>query len=141
MSQIAILYPALGMFLLTLSMIFTLGISRFVAIRRRQVSIKYYRHYTEGAQPDWLHVLGRHVQNHFEVPPLFYIGVLMTFVTGSVTQVSLWAAWLFVALRAVHSVIHLGYNNVSHRFFCFGASLIALLVLWGVLALSLLGQD
>lgn len=136
--QTTIVYPAIAMFALSISMIFLLGISRFVAIHRRQVSVKFYRTYQEGKQPDRLHVLGRHVQNHFEVPPMFYAGVILSYVTGSVTGVALIAAWSFVALRALHAVIHLGSNNVSQRFFCFGLSLIALTVIWGNLLLGVM---
>ncbi len=130
MEKIAIVYPAIAMFLLTIGLILSLGISRFFAIHSGKVSIKYYRLYNEGKQPDYLHLRGRHVQNLFEVPPLFYAGVLFTYVTDQVTLIAISAAWAFVALRVVHSVIHLTSNNVSMRFFAFGLSLLALTVLW-----------
>ena len=126
------------MFMLTISMILLLGISRFIAIKRRQVSIKFFRQYLDGKQPERLHILGRHVQNHFEVPPLFYVGVLLSVITNNPSSVSVIAAWLFVIFRCIHSYIHLGKNNVSHRFFCFGASLMALLVLWGSVFVAVL---
>jgi hypothetical protein len=37
---------------------------------------------------------------------------------------------VFVALRAVHSVIHLTYNDVFHRLSVFAASNLALAVFW-----------
>lgn len=138
MEKSTIIYPAIAMFMLTIGMIFTLGISRFIAIHRRQVSVKFFQQYTDGTQPERLHILARHVQNHFEVPPLFYVGIILSIITGSISSVSVIAAWLFVVLRCLHSYIHLGKNNVSHRFFCFGSSLIALLVLWGSLFVSIL---
>ena len=140
MEPTSIVYPAIAMFILSISMIFLLGISRFIAIQRRQVSVKYYRTYLEGKQPERLHLLGRHVQNHFEVPPMFYAGVILSFVTGSVTTVALIAAWSFVGLRVLHAAIHLGSNNVSRRFFCFGLSLIALTVIWVNLLVALISQ-
>ena len=138
MEKITIIYPAIAMFVLTISMIFTLGISRFIAIRRREVSVKYFQQYTDGEQPERLHILGRHIQNHFEIPPLFYVAIILTFITDNVSTVSVVAAWLFVALRCVHSYIHLGKNNVSHRFYCFGLSLITLTVLWVTLLIPVL---
>jgi len=133
----AILYPGIAMFSLTFSAILALGIARYRAIQRREVSIKYFRTYDQGSQPPRLHVLARHVQNHFEIPPLFYFGLLFTFVTGSVNVVAVCLAWLFVAARCVHSYIHLGSNNVSHRFFTFGVSLVLLAGLWAALLYSL----
>lgn len=138
MEKVTIIYPAVAMFLLTISLVFALGISRFFAIQRREVSIKFFQKYTEGVQPDRLHVWGRHAQNHFEIPPLFYIAVILLFVTDSVETLSVIAAWLFVGFRCIHSVIHLGNNNVSQRFLCFGLSLIALTVMWGSLFVQIL---
>ena len=138
MQDISILYPSIAMFLLTMTLILSLGLSRFAAIKKGSVSIKYYTKYTEGEQPERLHILGRHVQNHFEVPPLFHIGIALLFVTDSASVLNLSAAWAFVALRAMHSWIHLGKNNVSQRFFCFGASLISLTVIWISLFLNLI---
>ena len=81
--------------------------------------------------------MARHVQNHFEVPPLFHIGVILTFVSDSVTATSVVLAWLFVATRCVHSYIHLGSNNVSLRFATFGVSIAFLAGLWLSLLYSL----
>ncbi len=130
MNSTAILYPAIAMFTLTFGAILSLGLARYRAIQRRDVRISFFRTFDEGSQPPHLHLLARHVQNHFEVPPLFYVGVLLTFVSGSVTTLTVTFAWLFVAARCVHSCIHLGSNNVSRRFFTFGASLIFLAGLW-----------
>ncbi len=46
-------------------------------------------------------------------------------------------AWVFVAVRAVHSVIHLTYNRVSHRGLVFGVGNVLLVVLWVQVALHL----
>ena len=134
----AILYPGIAMFSLTLGVLLWLGGARFTAIRNRSVSIKYFRTFNEGNQPERLHLLSRHMQNHFEIPPLFYAGVLFTYASGSVTLLSVVLAWLFFFTRCVHSFIHLGANNVSARFFTFGASLIFLAGIWACLLASLL---
>ena len=139
MDKILIIYPAIAMFFLTFSMIMVLGFSRFIAIRQHKVSIKFYKTYNEGQQSDRLHLLNRHIQNYFEVPPLFYVGVILTFIVDGVSLPALIFAWLFFILRCLHAYIHLGSNNVSRRFFCFGLSLAALLGLWGVLFAHLLG--
>lgn len=137
MNASLILYPSLVMFALSLGCIFYLGYARFRAIQGREVRISYFRTYNEGTQPERLHLLGRHIQNHFEVPPLFHLGVVLAFVTGTVTALTLTLAWLFVALRVMHTGIHLGGNNVSWRFFTFGTSLMVLGGLWGAVFLKL----
>jgi hypothetical protein len=126
------------MFCLTLLVMLWLGFARFAAIRNRSVSIKYFRTFNEGSQPERLHLLSRHVQNHFEIPPLFYAGILFTYVSGAVTVASVALAWSFFFARCIHSYIHLGANNVSARFFTFGASLVFLAGIWFALLASLL---
>ena len=138
MQPTAILYPAIAMFGLTFSLLAYLAVCRFRAVGQGEISIKYYRAYNEGTQPPRLHLLGRHIQNHFEVPPIFYIAVLFTFVAGAVNPVSVTLAWLFVAARVVHSFIHLGSNDVSRRFFTFGAGVLVLAGLWVNLLVCLL---
>lgn len=140
MQQLAIIYPSIAMFLLTGCLVFSLGLSRLVAIKRGSVNFRFYKRYDEGKEPDRLRILTRHVQNHFEVPPLFHIGVLLCYVTNSVTMVAVVAAWTFFGLRCVHSIIHLSSNNVTNRFVCFVGSMMSLIVLWMSIFSSILSQ-
>ncbi len=141
MESSAIIFPAAAMFMLTCSVIVYLGGSRVAAIRRGAVSIRYYRLYNEGEQTPRLQVIGRHVQNHFEVPPLFYIVVLFLYMTNSVTSLAVGLAWLFFASRCVHSFIHLGSNNVTHRVIIFALSGLILVALWILLLISIASRD
>ena len=111
-------------------------VTALAAIRRGAVSIRYYRRYNEGEQTPRLQVIGRHAQNHFEVPVLFYIVILFLYVTGSVTPLGVALAWLYFASRCVHAFIHLGSNNVTHRFIAFAVSGLVLAGLWILLLLS-----
>lgn len=137
MSPHAILYPSAVMALLTLGLLLAMGLRRFIAIQQRKVSIKYYTVYAEGAEPNAMRKHSRHVQNHFEVPPLFHLAVWGTYALGAVTPAAVYAAWFFVATRCVHSVIHLTSNNVSQRFFVFGLGVFTVTWLWASLLLSL----
>ena len=128
------------MFALSMGFVFALGLARVRAIRKGEVRVSFFRSYDEGTQPKRLHILARHVQNHFEIPPLFHIGVVLIYVTQSVSSVAVVFAWLFVAARIVHSCVHLGSNNVTHRFFAYGISLLALCGLWALLLLALPGK-
>lgn len=76
-------------------------------------------------------------RNLFELPVLFYVGLVVAAVTGLVTPVSLGLAWAFVLLRIVHSAIHCTYNKVMHRFASYLAGGVVLALLWAYLALSL----
>ena len=64
--------------------------------------------------------------NLFEMPVLFYVAMLLAIsqLVSDALLVSL--AWLYVFLRAVHSIIHCSYNTVIHRFYVFAASALVL---------------
>jgi hypothetical protein len=75
------------------------------------------------------------------VPPLFYIAVLFIYVTGSVTPIAVAFAWLYFASRCVHSFIHLGSNDVTHRFIAFATSGLILACLWILLLVSVASSE
>jgi hypothetical protein len=75
-----------------------------------------------------------------DVTVLFYVLCLALYVTHRQGAVSLALCWLFVALRALHSVIHCTYNNVMHRFLVYVTSTVLLFGLWAWLAIQLVGE-
>ena len=79
------------------------------------------------------------LRNLFELPVLFYLALVIAFVTAQAGPLFTLLAWLFVALRIVHSAIHCGYNKVMHRFRAYLASVLVLFAIWLRLAWGLLG--
>ena len=75
-------------------------------------------------------VANRAYMNLLELPVLFYVAALMYFVAGRLDATALSLAWAYVALRAVHSLIHLTYNNVFHRLTAFALSNVVLGAFW-----------
>ena len=76
-------------------------------------------------------------RNLFELPVLFYMALVVAALTGQVNIATVGLAWLFVALRILHSAIHCTYNKVMHRFSVYLAGGLALWALWSVLAIGL----
>ena len=76
-------------------------------------------------------------QNLFEVPVLFFAVCCALAITDMVTAPQLALAWLYVGLRAAHSVIHVTYNRVMHRFAVYIASTICVFLMWALFAISL----
>ena len=76
-------------------------------------------------------------RNLFELPVLFYLALVVIALTGQVSALTLALAWLFVALRILHSAIHCSYNKVMHRFQAYLAGGIVLWILWAVLDFGL----
>jgi hypothetical protein len=77
-------------------------------------------------------------RNLFELPVLFYAALVVAALTGQVGPVTLALAWLFVALRVVHSAIQCSYNKVMHRFYAYVSGGFALFALWAWLGWRLL---
>ncbi len=69
-------------------------------------------------------------RNLFEVPVLFYLLCVAMAMNGGSTPGYVAAAWGYVGLRALHSVIHVTYNRVTHRFLAYAASTLLLFGMW-----------
>ncbi len=80
-------------------------------------------------------------RNLLETPILFYAICIALFVTGEIAQLQLTLAWAYVALRALHSLIHVTYNKVIHRWVIYMLSTVCLFIMWGNFAVSLLARN
>ncbi|MCU0754356.1 MAG: MAPEG family protein [Xanthomonadales bacterium] len=69
-------------------------------------------------------------RNLFELPVLFYVLCLTHALLGSAAPLDLGLAWGFVVLRSLHSVIHLSYNRVMHRFVAYVGGALLLWIAW-----------
>jgi hypothetical protein len=133
-----ILYPVFALFALTITVLMRLRSMRFAAVRNREVTVGFYRAFQDAVEPEPLRVISRHFVNLFEMPVLFYVGVIMTYVTHNVNGFLVGCAWAYVALRYAHSFVHLTSNNVPVRVAVYFASAAVLLVMWATLLVQLL---
>ena len=69
-------------------------------------------------------------RNLFELPVLFYLALLVADRTGRVDGITLALAWAFVLARVLHSIVHVTYNRVMHRFATYVAGGAVLWLLW-----------
>lgn len=67
-----------------------------------------------------------------EMPVLFYVICLMLYLTQRVDADFLWLAWIYVALRAIHSAVHLSYDNFHHRMVLFALSNFTVFAMWAL---------
>ena len=75
--------------------------------------------------------------NLFEMPVLFYALVLYLFVNQRVDFAYLFAAWVFVAFRVLHSAVHCIFNLVMLRFYLY---LVSALAVWFIAVRAALSQ-
>lgn len=76
--------------------------------------------------------------NHlFEVPVLFYALCIAAIASQHVPGWLPILAWVFVALRVLHSAIQCTYNKVMHRFPVFLAGFFLVSAMWVAFAISI----
>jgi len=68
--------------------------------------------------------------NLFELPVLFYVAILLALILMLQDGMLVLLAWTWVAARLVHSLIHITYNRVMHRFVAFMISSFVLFAIW-----------
>ena len=117
-----------------------MGRARFRAARQGRVKIKDVALDNSG-WPDDVRKFSNNYQNQFEVPVLFYAVLALLLATQLADWVAVVLAWVFVASRVVHTLIHTGANVVIRRFqvFVFGFSVVALMWVWFGLRLYVIG--
>ena len=113
--------------------------SRFAlaTARRREIVVDDFKYGESAAVPPAVSIPNRNFMNLLELPMLFYVVCLILFVTAGATHLAVAIAWAYVALRIVHSLIHLTYNHVIHRLTAFAISSTVLALLWVLAALHL----
>ncbi len=126
----SLIYPMFAMVLLTFSVLVRLFLTRTRFVREGQVSAGYFKTYQVGTEPEASAKLARHFVNLFEAPTLFYVACLAAMVSGQSTTFLNGVAWLYVALRGVHTFIHTGSNKLNQRIAAYFSSWTVLLLMW-----------
>lgn len=129
--------PLFALFVLTFAVGFVAFVARFRAVRSRQMRLRDFEVLDLNTATPLVARTTRHLANLFEMPVLFYAVCLMALALQIDDGLAATLAWAYVALRGLHSVIHLTYNKVMHRMPVFMLSNAVLAALWLCVALSL----
>ncbi len=130
MNQANILYPMVALAALTFIVLLLIPYKRFRAGRSGQLVIDDFKFGESSNVPTDVSIPNRNLMNLLEMPVLFYMVCLTLYVTKNVDASLLSLAWLYVALRACHSLVHLTYNKVFHRLIVYAASNAVLAIMW-----------
>ena len=135
--QTAILAPFLAMMAMTLVVWAVMYVRRINFIVGQRIDPERLKTPEQGASiiPDTVSYPAYNLRNLTELPVLFYALCLYLYVTNSVDLFYVIAAWVFVAFRSMHSVIHCTSNRVLYRFYLY---MFAALALWSILLRALL---
>jgi len=133
------LYPVFAMVTLTAIVWVSVYITRVREIRKKRIPAQKLANRSVASQI-LKNVAGPsdNLINLFELPVLFYVLMVLLFITDRGDGIYLALAWGYVLLRVAHSFIHCTYNRVLHRFSVYLASSLVLWAMWAGLAWQVL---
>ena len=131
MTDNEILAPFLALLLLTFVVWTVMYVRRLTFIKRNNIHPQRMTTPEKAAEvlPEKVTYPAHNLRNLFELPVVFYALCLYLYVTGTVDQIYVIGAWLFVGFRVVHSAIHCSRNIVLLRFAAYMAGAIVLWVM------------
>ena len=125
------LLPVLALICWTLIVWLWMYATRIPAMQKAGIDPDSARH--PGTYADKLPASVRSVADNYnhlhEQPTIFYALMFFAALTGGADQIALYIAWIYVALRVVHSIVQNVIGKVALRFLVFSLGTIALFVL------------
>jgi hypothetical protein len=92
----------------------------------------------QSAWPPKAQQVSNNYTSQFQVPLLFYVIVILAWITKQADLIFLVMAWIFVISRLAHAYIHTSSNHVPTRFNAFAVGAIVLLLMWIIFAIRIL---
>ncbi len=135
-------YLLLAMFvqvLLTFTVMVVMGRRRFAAAKNKTISLDDFATMKLDNAGDKVRVADRNFVNQFEIPVLFFVASLAAMQVNAVGYLFTVIAWGFVASRIVHTLIHIGANNLKSRYYCFLVGCLLVLAMWVLVMLRVFG--
>ena len=128
-----ILWPMAALAALTFIVLLVMPFVRVVAVRSGKARVSDFKLGESERVPESVRIINRNYMNLLELPVLFYVAALIAFSDDRVNGLTLGLAWVFVALRYVHSLVHLSVNIVLLRLALFASAAVALLSFWAAI--------
>ncbi|MEE9444491.1 MAG: MAPEG family protein [Cocleimonas sp.] len=133
-----LLLPLIGMFWLTVGIALWVLKLRYRAVLKDGVNPAYFKLNKGAKLPNYLIKVTQHFENIFEMPPLFYVSIILVMTLDLSDTGYVVLSWLYLLFRFVHAYIHTTYNYVPHRRNAFIMSAIVLILIWARLTVDVL---
>ncbi len=131
-----LIYPMFALVVFSFAILILLVATRIKSVREGKTDARYFKtfNYTEPAEQ--VVKTTRQFTNLFETPVLFYTGSVAAMAMGVDSGNLTALAWIYVGLRVLHAIIHIGPNKIYWRMGAFAASCTVLMAFWVVLLCS-----
>lgn len=135
MTVAAKLLPVFVQVALTISLLFLLGWRRYGAVQRGEVKLEPEFALRSDRWPPRVRQASNALANQSEIPVLFYVAMVLGLVVNAVNFPFVVVAWVFVIARLLHAGVYVTSNDIRLRFPTFAVSVLAVIVLWVMIAL------
>ena len=132
-----VLLPVFVQVALTFGLLFWMASARTGSVRRGETKIRDIA-LGQSVWPAKAQQISNCYDSQFQLPLLFYVLVILAWITRHADLIFVVMAWLFVLLRIAHAYIHTTSNHVPTRFKVFAAGMLVLLVMWIIFAVRVL---
>ena len=122
MPQISILLPVLTLAFWTFIIFAIMAPARFYFLRMKHPQTAAHTKNLKGLLPPWTERVADNYNHLFEQPVVFYAIALSIAVINNIEPLIIQLAWVYVALRVLHSIVQITFNFVPLRFTLFVTS-------------------
>ena len=140
MSISAVLLPVFVHVGMTFLLLSWLGRSRMTTLRSGEVKVKDIAL----GEPNWpkrLLQIHNAYRNQLELPVLFYALVALALITRKADMLFVVMAWMFVASRVAHAMIHTTSNRLIRRFRAFALGVVILAAMWVMFGIRIFSAE
>ena len=132
-----VLLPVFVQVALTFGLLIWMARTRTASVARGETKIRDIA-LRQPAWPAQATQISNCYDSQFQLPPLFYVLVILAWVTRQADLVFVVMAWIFVLARLAHAYVHTTSNHVPTRFWVFAVGMLVLLLMWIIFALRIL---
>jgi hypothetical protein len=132
-----VLLPVFVQVALTFALLFWMGGARKGSITSGKTKMRDIA-LGQSAWPDKPQQISNCFDNQFQLPMLFYVLVILAWITKFADLLFVVMAWIFVLSRFAHAYVHTSSNHVPTRFMAYAVGVIVLLLMWVIFAIRIL---
>lgn len=132
-----VLLPVFVQVALTFALLFWMGNARKGCLARGEAKMRDIA-LGQSAWPDKPQQISNCFDNQFQVPTLFYVLVILAWITKFADLLFVVMSWIFVLSRFAHAYVHTSSNHVPTRFMAYAVGVFVLLLMWVIFAVRIL---
>jgi hypothetical protein len=132
-----VLLPVFVQVALTFGLLFWMAYTRRSSLSRGELKVRDIA-LGQSAWPPKAMQASNCFDNQFQLPLLFYVLVIVAWITKQADLIFVVMAWIFVLSRLAHAYIHTTSNHVPTRFNIFALGVAVLLIMWIIFAVRIL---